>query len=98
MLDTLFVSWYGNKSEELQNYIESIKNDHSISEEFPIIGEKVKTSAYHQLVIHGTSIVSNEMDEGSQYAKGHPGAHTFPPALTAVVKINPAVKNFFGLL
>lgn len=94
LLDTLFVAWYGNKSEELQNYMESIKSNLSDADEFPIIGEGIKTSAYHQLVIHGTSIVGNEMDEGSQYAKGHPAAHTFPPALAAALENNSDGKEF----
>lgn len=95
LMDTMFVTWYGNQSNELQSYIKAVEQVGDSQEDlFPIIGEKGKTTLYHQMVIHGTSIVGNEMDEGNQFAKGHPAAHVFPPALAAALENKATGEEF----
>ena len=48
-----------------------------------VLGTKVKTNAALASLIHGTAGTVLEMDEGHQFAKGHPGMHILPALLAA---------------
>jgi len=78
--DTVAAALYGVKSEnELLKYIRNISREkQSDSAQIPVLGTNVSSSVKDNLIIHGTAIVSNELDEGNTFAKGHPSAHIFP--------------------
>ncbi|GAE27584.1 MmgE/PrpD family protein [Halalkalibacter wakoensis JCM 9140] len=44
--------------------------------------------------LHGTATVSNELDEGNQFAKGHPAAHVFAVAYNVSISENVSGKEF----
>jgi 2-methylcitrate dehydratase PrpD len=93
--DTLFSSWYGAHSPELQMYIQgvgSLQRD-SINT-IPIVGTRYYTTPSHSAIIHGTAIVCNELDEGNQFAKGHPAAHIFAPAFISAVENEVSGQEF----
>lgn len=95
ILDTAISSWDGVQSEELVNYIGLVgKQDRDDYHTIPIIGTNSYTSAQDSLIIHGTAVVSNEMDEGNQFAKGHPAAHIFAPAYVAAIEQRATGQEF----
>jgi 2-methylcitrate dehydratase PrpD len=93
--DTMFAAWYGIGSKELQNYVNAVgfENADAVNT-IPIVGSGLYTTPYHHAIIHGTAIVSNELDEGNQFAKGHPAAHIFAPAFIAAIENNAAGSDF----
>ena len=60
----------------------------------PILGTKFKTSIEMASLIHGTAGTVLEMDEGHQFAKGHPGMHILP-ALISATHDNPVSSDEF---
>ena len=50
----------------------------------PLLGTGVTTSIELASLIHGTAGTVLEMDEGHQFAKGHPGMHILPAMLSFV--------------
>lgn len=60
----------------------------------PILGTKFKTSIEMASLIHGTAGTVLEMDEGHQFAKGHPGMHILP-ALISASHDNPVSSHEF---
>ena len=60
----------------------------------PILGTKFETSIEMASLIHGTAGTVLEMDEGHQFAKGHPGMHILP-ALIAATHDNPVSSQEF---
>ena len=51
--------------------------------DIPILGTDIKTSKELASLIYGTAGTVLEMDEGHQFAKGHPGMHILPALLSA---------------
>ncbi|GGK17500.1 MmgE/PrpD family protein [Salinarimonas ramus] len=49
----------------------------------PLIGARVRGSAAAAALFNGTAGTMLELDEGNQYARGHPGIHVVPAALVA---------------
>ncbi|WP_243767662.1 MmgE/PrpD family protein [Paenibacillus agricola] len=93
--DTMFAAWYGMGSKELQNYVNAVGcNQADAVNTIPIVGSGLYTTPYHHAIIHGTAIVCNELDEGNQFAKGHPAAHIFAPAFIAAIENNASGSDF----
>lgn len=95
ILDTAMAAWDGMQSEELATYLTNVGTTtkdqlHPI----PIVGTAYYTSGHDSLLLHGASIVSNELDEGNQFAKGHPAAHIFAPAYLVAVEQGATGKEF----
>ncbi|WP_029031099.1 MmgE/PrpD family protein [Salinarimonas rosea] len=49
----------------------------------PLIGARLRGSAAAAALFNGTAGTTLELDEGNQYARGHPGIHVVPAALIA---------------
>jgi len=47
----------------------------------PVVGTGRRTAPGPSALLNGVSATALEMDEGNQFCKGHPGAHTIPAAL-----------------
>ena len=60
----------------------------------PILGTKFETSAEMASLIHGTAGTVLEMDEGHQFAKGHPGMHILPALISATHEKNVSSQEF----
>ncbi|MDN3954815.1 MmgE/PrpD family protein [Sporolactobacillus laevolacticus] len=80
LIDTLFVMLSGiHHSPESRKFLRDkgvMEQDNAHSIRVP--GTKTYLTEEHAAILFGTSIVCNEMDEGSQFAKGHPAAHLIP--------------------
>lgn len=48
----------------------------------PLVGFSRMVGVEASCLVNGFSVCSLELDEGSKYARGHPGAHTIPAALS----------------
>jgi 2-methylcitrate dehydratase PrpD len=53
----------------------------------PLIGSSGRLSASHAAFLAGTAGTMLELDEGNQYARGHPGIHVVPAALIAAARL-----------
>lgn len=93
--DTMFAAWHGCRSPELQRYIYAfgVEKPDAVNT-MPVVGTGFYTAPCHHAIIHGTAIVSNELDEGNQFAKGHPAAHIFAPAFIAALENNATGSDF----
>src|SRR5690606_13362893 len=49
----------------------------------PVIGARRRSTAAVAALLNGIAGTALELDEGSQYARGHPGIHVVPSALAA---------------
>ncbi|MEH7415762.1 MmgE/PrpD family protein [Neobacillus drentensis] len=95
ILDTIVAAWEGMSEKEVSQLVGEVgKTERSELHPIPIIGTDFFTSGFDSLTIHGTSIVSNEIDEGNQFAKGHPAAHIFAPAYLAAIENKATGKEF----
>lgn len=96
LADTLFAAWYGiTTSPEIKAYINKVGSRTQDSVHcIPIIGTQLYATPENSNIIYGTAIVSNELDEGSQFAKGHPAAHIFAPIVIAAYQNNVNGKDF----
>ena len=57
-----------------------------------LIGTRRHVARANAALLNGTAGTTLEMDEGNQFAKGHPGIHTVPAALAAVADIGRPVS------
>lgn len=100
LIDTLFVMLSGiHHSPESQNYLKNkgvLIQDEAHSIHVP--GTKAYMTEEHAAILFGTSIVCDEMDEGSQFAKGHPAAHLIPAMYIEVARHKVDGKNFLRAL
>lgn len=59
-----------------------------------ILGQAQRTDHQTAAFIHGTAGTVLEMDEGHQFAKGHPGMHVLPALLAATADRNLSGREF----
>lgn len=93
--DTVIAALYGLKSEkELTAYLEN-QSRYSVEGEyrFPVLGSSLVTNRKDNLMIHGTATVSNELDEGNTFAKGHPSAHILPALLVSAYENDASIDE-----
>ncbi|MFJ5788908.1 MmgE/PrpD family protein [Lysinibacillus sp. NPDC093197] len=88
-LDTFMVAAYGMQAatEVSQLIIEQPEGN------IPLVGQALARQPHDFLVLTGTAIVSFELDEGNQFAKGHPAAHIFGPLYVAAYEENNLGKD-----
>lgn len=95
IVDTAIAAWDGINNKEIENYLFNVAVTSKDSKHpIPIIGTEYYTSEHDSLLLHGSAIVSNELDEGNQFAKGHPAAHIFAPAYLAAIETKASGKEF----
>lgn len=68
---------------EVQDLLKLRCGRKSNTRQVPIIGLRKWTERSQAALIHGLAGTVLEMDEGHQFAKGHPGIHVFPALLAA---------------
>lgn len=88
--DTIVATLYGlNSEEEIIRYLDQAAlSDADTLEQIPILGTPFFTTIKDNLIIHGTAIVANELDEGNTFAKGHPSAHILPALFVSAYQHN----------
>lgn len=96
LADTLIVMLYGIRSSPeskrfmLNNRLSESMRDIGIQ----VPGSRVFLTPADAEILFGSSIVCNEMDEGNQYAKGHPAAHLVPAMFIASIGKKISGKEF----
>ena len=80
----------GMAEPEMQNLVETTPTSGLAN----ILGTSVSADMMTASFINGTAGTVLEMDEGSQFARGHPGMHVFP-ALLAAAQIQPISEKEF---
>lgn len=93
--DTIVATLYGLASEkEVVNFINGCKHSKNYKHHrFPILGTNLFTNIKDNLMIHGTAVVANELDEGNTFAKGHPSAHILPSVLISAFERNASTEK-----
>lgn len=87
IIDTAVTAWAGVRSREIEKFLSMVGSESPTEyKSMPILGTRFYTTVYDSLMVLGTSIVCNELDEGNQYAKGHSAAHVFGPAYVAAIE------------
>ena len=80
----------GMAEPEMQNLVETTPTSGLAN----ILGTSVTADMMTASFINGTAGTVLEMDEGSQFTRGHPGMHVFP-ALLAAAQIQPISEKEF---
>ena len=73
----------GIVEEEVMQLVKQRSGDLCPVRQIPLIGPKAFADRSQAAFIHGLAGTVLEMDEGHQFAKGHPGIHVFPALLAA---------------
>lgn len=82
--DTMFAAWSGLQAPELESLAQlAVSRSGGGEQGIPLFRADRIVSPYDYALLSGTAIVSRELDEGNQFAKGHPSAHVLAPALAA---------------
>lgn len=68
---------------EVKQLVERCSGQKSATRQIPLIGPEAFADRAQAAFIHGLAGTVLEMDEGHQFAKGHPGIHVFPALLAA---------------
>ncbi|QSB09717.1 MmgE/PrpD family protein [Lysinibacillus fusiformis] len=88
-LDTFMVAAYGMQAATEVSQMIKEQSEGNI----PLVGQALARQPLDFLVLTGTAIVSFELDEGNQFAKGHPAAHIFGPLYVAAYEENSLGKD-----
>lgn len=80
LLDTVGTMLGGSQSEPMQKWVLSSER-YTVKGNATVIGYPVSLEPGDAALMNGTSAVALEMDEGNQFAKGHPAAHIIPAVL-----------------
>ncbi|PKG24768.1 MmgE/PrpD family protein [Niallia nealsonii] len=95
ILDTALATIDGLNNKEMQNLMKQVSSPQYDQHYcIPVLGTALYTSLEDNLLLHGTAVVSNENDEGNQFAKGHPAAHIFAPLYVKAILDEANGKDF----
>ncbi|HBW38065.1 MmgE/PrpD family protein [Desulfosporosinus sp. BICA1-9] len=96
LLDTLGAMLAGSKVMPIPNMVESCYKGGT--DPVTIAGYSVLMEPNSAALINGTSAVALEIDEGNQFAKGHPAFHVVPAALAWAEHIGASGKQLLESL
>jgi len=85
--DTLAVIAAGAEEEEVKALTRHIVHPGS-STVSTLIGSKLRTDSANAALINGIAGTSLELDEGNQFARGHPAIHVLPAVLAMAEENN----------
>jgi len=83
ILDCIGAIAAGMQEPEMRSLVVRIGERETIEGQVPVIGAGCRMSALLASLLNGTAGTMLELDEGNQYARGHPGIHVVPAALAA---------------
>lgn len=65
---------------------------------YTVVGRSVKADRVWAALLNGSHMVAAELDEGNQFAKGHPAAHFLPALLAEADRVNPSGEAFLAAM
>ena len=83
LLDCIGAIAAGMQEPEMRNLVARLAKREAGDGQVPVIGAGRRMSALLASLLNGTAGTMLELDEGNQYARGHPGIHVVPAALAA---------------
>jgi len=84
LLDCIGAIAAGMQEPEMRNLVQRLANrEAGSSGQVPLIGAGRRMSPLLASLLNGTAGTMLELDEGNQYARGHPGIHVVPAVLAA---------------
>ncbi|MBM6581046.1 MmgE/PrpD family protein [Microvirga sp. BT689] len=83
LLDCIGAIAAGMQEPEMRNLVARLGRREAGDGQVPVIGAGRRMSALLASLLNGTAGTMLELDEGNQYARGHPGIHVVPAALAA---------------
>jgi 2-methylcitrate dehydratase PrpD len=83
LLDCIGVIAAGMQEPEMQKLVVRLAEREAGGGPVPVIGAGIRTNPLLASFLNGTAGTMLELDEGNQYARGHPGIHVVPAALAA---------------
>ncbi|MDF2973258.1 MAG: 2-methylcitrate dehydratase [Microvirga sp.] len=83
LLDCIGAIAAGMQEPEMRNFVAQLGRREGGDGQVPVIGTGRRMSALLASLLNGTAGTMLELDEGNQYARGHPGIHVIPAALAA---------------
>ncbi|MCB8819402.1 MmgE/PrpD family protein [Microvirga rosea] len=81
LLDCIGAIAAGMQEPEMRSLVSRLARRDSDADPTPVIGAGRRTSPLLASLLNGTAGTMLELDEGNQYARGHPGIHVVPAAL-----------------
>ena len=81
LLDCIGTIAAGMQEPEMCNLVSRLRRRETGEGQVPVIGTGCRMSALLASLLNGTAGTMLELDEGNQYARGHPGIHVVPAAL-----------------
>jgi 2-methylcitrate dehydratase PrpD len=97
MADSLAVIAVGAQEEEVKALTGRMVSPGG-KEAATVIGAGIRTEASKAALINGTAGTFLELDEGNQFARGHPGIHVVPAALAVAEEINLSGRDLLTAL
>jgi 2-methylcitrate dehydratase PrpD len=83
LLDCIGAIAAGMQEPEMRNLVARFGRREAGDDQVPVIGAGRRMSGLLASLLNGTAGTILELDEGNQYARGHPGIHVVPAALAA---------------
>ena len=83
LLDCIGAIAAGMQEPEMRSLVSRLGQREKMQGRVPVIGAGRRMSALLASLLNGTAGTMLELDEGNQYARGHPGIHVVPAALAA---------------
>lgn len=83
LLDCIGAIAAGMQEPEMRSLVARLAQREAGEGQIPVIGAGRRMSALLASLLNGTAGTMLELDEGNQYARGHPGIHVVPAALAA---------------
>jgi 2-methylcitrate dehydratase PrpD len=93
LLDTIGAIAAGMQEPEMRALVRRLAGTYGSDEGAPAIGSGTRLSPAVAAFANGTAGTMLELDEGNQYARGHPGVHVVPVALAAAERIGASGRD-----
>ncbi|MFO7264081.1 MAG: MmgE/PrpD family protein [Bacillota bacterium] len=90
LLDSMGAIIHGNQTEEVRQFATM----HAASDGVPVLGLSILVPEVIAAMANAQGMVSQELDEGNVYAKGHPASHILPALLAVAYRQNSAGAPF----
>lgn len=97
MADSLAVIAVGAQEEEVKALTGRMVSPGG-KEAATVIGAGIRTESSKAALINGTAGTFLELDEGNQFARGHPGIHVIPAALAVAEEVNLSGRDLLTAL
>lgn len=90
LMDSMGAILHGNQTEEVRR----LAAMHSVSDGVPVLGLSTNASDVIAAMVNAQGMVSQELDEGNVFAKGHPASHILPALLSVAYRRKSSGRDF----